>query len=371
MSPLALLWQLVIVGQVDGVAVPDRSELAVSGAGPVTVTLSLAGDAVPGALYSWQGTTPSALLPTGTGTEFSVTVEQPGPVHISVARVNPATGEVQQGRFAFARGAMYTASEWAPAISVDTGGILVAVLDTGLNPLHPVLRGRIAAVGRDFVEEDDDPADDMGHGTAIAGIIAEGAPAARILPVKVSHAFGLGYITTVLAGVRYALSRGARILVLASGTDDSASAEVYGTILREAADAGALVVTTAGNRPDPVDLDTHPYFPAVLRLGPMLVVSAVDVHGNRAPYSNYGAATVDVAAYGGAGTAEDPGPLCADFRSRGEDLRHAMRGTSFAAPVVAAVAARIWAADSTLSAEEVRSRVRAAAVNGILSFSNL
>lgn len=90
-------------------------------------------------------------------------------------------------------------------------GRLVAVLDTGVDYNHPELSDSIVK-GRDFVNNDDDPMDDNGHGTHVAGIItANGifssskgvAPDAKVLAVKVLSASGSGYLSDVVAAIYY------------------------------------------------------------------------------------------------------------------------------------------------------------------------
>jgi subtilisin/minor extracellular protease Epr len=97
------------------------------------------------------------------------------------------------------------------ALGFTGAGRLVAVLDTGVDYNHPELSDSIVK-GRDFVNNDDDPMDDNGHGTHVAGIItANGilsgskgvAPDAKVLAVKVLSASGGGYLSDVVAAIYY------------------------------------------------------------------------------------------------------------------------------------------------------------------------
>ena len=66
----------------------------------------------------------------------------------------------------------------------DTDEVIVAVLDTGVDPNHPLLEGKVIN-GVDFASRDFDTSDPDGHGTHVAGIIAQEAPEAKILSVRV------------------------------------------------------------------------------------------------------------------------------------------------------------------------------------------
>lgn len=109
-------------------------------------------------------------------------------------------------------------AQWAPtqlrleqAQAVATGdGLSVAVIDTGVDLLHPALAGRLLP-GYDFVNNDTDPSEvgttanpGFGHGTHVAGIIALVAPGARILPLRALSSRGKGNAWSVAAALLYA-----------------------------------------------------------------------------------------------------------------------------------------------------------------------
>lgn len=132
-------------------------------------------------------------------------------------------------------------------------GINVAIIDTGINYGHPDLDDNYKG-GYDFVNGDDDPMDDHGHGTHCAGIVAaeengQGvigvAPEASLYAVKVLNSGGSGYLSDVVAGIEWAIDNNMDIISMSLGTDYN-----YLT-LHDACDkayaAGILLVAAAGN----------------------------------------------------------------------------------------------------------------------------
>lgn len=148
----------------------------------------------------------------------------------------------------------------AQAHALSTGrGILVAVLDTGVNPLHSLLAGHVAP-GWDFVSNDADASEApdgvdsdgdgfvdeaLGHGTHVAGIVALAAPGASILPVRVLDNDGRGTALNVARGIDYAVSRGARVINLSLGL--LAEDQVIEDAVARATAVGVVVVASAGN----------------------------------------------------------------------------------------------------------------------------
>ncbi|PTQ56237.1 MAG: serine alkaline protease (subtilisin E) [Candidatus Carbobacillus altaicus] len=220
--------------------------------------------------------------------------------------------------------------------------VTIAVIDTGVALDHPDLKERLVS-GINLLAEDRSPYDDNGHGTAVAGILAADghvrgiAPEARIMPVKALDALGSGNSYTVARGIREAIGKGARVIVL-SLTDPVYSFAMENA-LDEAERAGAVVVAAAGN-----DGGKVPYpaaYPTVLGVG------ALDEKDHPAPFSNRGDA-VDVVAYGVNIFTARPG---------GYD---AYTGTSMAAPQAAGVAALLLSKKSG-PPEAVRDQLRTTA----------
>lgn len=132
-------------------------------------------------------------------------------------------------------------------------GAKVALLDSGLDPDHPDLRGNYRG-GYDFVNGDSQPWDDNGHGTEVAGIVAareDGfgvvgvAPQAGLYAVKILGSDARGAISDVVKGLEWAIQHGMEIVNMSLGTPEDYQA------LREAVqaawEAGLVLVAAAGN----------------------------------------------------------------------------------------------------------------------------
>ena len=217
--------------------------------------------------------------------------------------------------------------------------VVVAVLDTGVDGSHPELRGALVP-GRDIVNGDYYPADDNGHGTAVAGVIAArgnnsiglaGACwACLVMPVKVLGKDGTGTTADVAAGIIWAVDNGARVINLslgAPGTDDALSEAID-----YAASKDVVIVAAAGN-----SSSTSPFYPAADSA--VIGVAASNPEDQLYSWSNHGA-WVQVAA-----------PGCNDaLWLRGGYV--SMCGTSAAAPLVAGLAALVRSARPTATAQE-------------------
>ncbi len=259
-------------------------------------------------------------------------------------------------------------------------GILIAVVDSGVNYNHELLAPNIELnskdadqdgidsdgngfaddhLGYDFINSDGFPYDDDGHGTHVAGLAAAKqfgmAQKARILAVKAMSSIG-GDAGSIAAAIRYSADRGARIINLSLGTVGPTPHPLIERAVNYAEAQGALLVVAAGNG-DPrsglgVDIDSFPVFPAALRNENILSVGASSAGEDLAPYSNYGANHVDVVAPGGLAPV-DP-MISAAHEVPGRAKLAGMSGTSMAAPVVAGIAAQVWAYEPTLSATDVK-----------------
>jgi thermitase len=210
--------------------------------------------------------------------------------------------------------------------------VTVAVVDTGANVWSPVLAAK-HPLTYDVRTRGHDVADANGHGTHVASIIARESGRVRLLVIRAGSTSGAFTDANEAAGIRYAVEHGARIVNLSLGGPRTSAVER--AAIRYAIAHGVLVIAAAGD-----DYANRPEYPAaLLGGGGGLAVAAVSDDGRRALFSNVGR-WVSIAALG------------AD-------------GTSFAAPRVAAAAARVWQANPQLTARDVvRILERTASGNG-------
>ena len=135
-------------------------------------------------------------------------------------------------------------------------GVVVAILDTGVDYTHPDLGGTIGPDqkvlgGFDFVDDDGDPLDMDGHGTAVAGIIgANGqikgiAPEVSILAYRVVDRMGNVKSTDLLRALEKASQDGADVINLSLGTKEEIGALTYA--VQNIVDSGIVVVAATGN----------------------------------------------------------------------------------------------------------------------------
>jgi len=138
--------------------------------------------------------------------------------------------------------------------SRGSSSVTVAVLDSGIDSDHPEFAGRILA-GFDCVNEDTNPEDDHGHGTMVTGLLAanadNGFAAAgvdhfcRIMPIKVLNAGNAGSTADLIQGIGFASANAADVLSMSLINYPLGSA--LNTALRDAKEAGAILVACAGN----------------------------------------------------------------------------------------------------------------------------
>lgn len=162
--------------------------------------------------------------------------------------------------------------------------------------------------GYDFYSDDNDPLDENGHGTHVAGTIAASgdnglgvigvAWTSKIVPVKCLSADGSGYDSDLVRAIDYVVDlkdAGAPIAVINMSLGGSYSEYLYDAVKR-AATRNITVVAAAGNESN--DNDLNPSYPANLYLTNVISVAASTSAGGMASFSNFGATTVHVAAPG-------------------------------------------------------------------------
>ncbi|MBK8027196.1 MAG: alpha/beta fold hydrolase [Chloroflexi bacterium] len=164
-----------------------------------------------------------------------------------------------------------------PGISPPAArSIVVAVLDSGHDILHPDLWAKNSGTGRNFVNNDELAQDDLGHGTAVAGIIGAVSNngigvaglswGAKIMPVKVCGATTGCPFDAILNGIVWAVNGNAKIINMSLGQSVSSSgAMMMQDIINYAHNAGVIVVAAAGNHNEYLDpSDSEYYIPAEL-----------------------------------------------------------------------------------------------------------
>ena len=149
-------------------------------------------------------------------------------------------------------------------LGFDGTGVGVAIIDSGVANWHDDLGSDRVVHFADFVTHLPQAHDDYGHGTHVAGIIAGSgydsggarrgvAPGASLVVLKVLDGAGDGYISNVIAAMDYVVEHRARFnirvlnLSVAAGVYESYRTDPFTLAAKRAADAGIVVVTSAGN----------------------------------------------------------------------------------------------------------------------------
>ena len=268
-------------------------------------------------------------------------------------------------------------------LQTGSGEIVIGVIDSGIDYNHPDLAnniwinpGEIAGNGIDddgngyvddihgwdFASGDSDPMDGNGHGTHVAGTIAatgnnaEGVVGvnwnAKLMALRFLNNSGSGSIYNALAALEYATMMGADI------TNNSWIGDPYTpalqTAISRAEAAGSLYVVCAGNNSN--DNDSNPEYPASYLGSNVISVAATNHNDALAPYSNYGATSVHVAAPGSSILSTKPG---GGYTTKS--------GTSMASPHVAGVASLLLSKRSDLTPGDVRQAI----MQGTDQLSNL
>lgn len=257
-----------------------------------------------------------------------------------------------------------------PSTHTTGSGIVVAVLDTGIDATHPDLAGRLAPGGRDFVDDDADPSevanqrDDnanglvdeaYGHGTYVAGIVALVAPEAKILPVRILDSDGTTSAWKIMRGVRHADVSGARIANLSLGGLNLG--ELVEEELKQTFEDGMILVAAAGN-----ENTSDQRYPAA-NPGVLGVTAINGTTGAKASFSNHGS-WIDVAAPGVEVISTYPGARWARWG-----------GTSASAPVVAGTAALVAQAMPGADTDDIVGRITSTSqsdqISGVCAYGTI
>ncbi|MEV3981719.1 S8 family serine peptidase [Nonomuraea sp. NPDC049758] len=220
-------------------------------------------------------------------------------------------------------------------------GVKVAVLDTGVDPDHPDLAGRIGATAN--FTDDPDARDGHGHGTHVASTIAGSgrytgvAPEATLLVGKVLSSSGTGTSSQVIAGMQWAAAQAKVVSISIGGEYEDQNGPINQAVNTLSAETGALFVVAAGNDGGSRTVNAPGSAAAALTVG------AVDREERLAPFSSRGPAPFD---YGLKPDVVAPGVGIVAARARGtsmgspvDELHTAASGTSMATPHVSGAAA--------------------------------
>jgi Leucine-rich repeat (LRR) protein/subtilisin family serine protease len=251
--------------------------------------------------------------------------------------------------------------------------VVVAVVDSGIDFSHPDLQGMIwtnkgevpdngidddkngfvdDVHGWDFVNNDNDPSDELanGHGTHVSGIIGAVAnqlgvrgiaPNVKIMPLKTLDAKGDGLSEYFAKAIDYAIAKG---VMVSNNSYGSVGASRYDYIMRDAIEAsGMLYIAAAGNAGKNNDDPLYQTMPASLPSNNILSVASTNRYGMLSQFSNYGLETVDIAAPGEEILSTNPGS-----RYVSES------GTSMATPMVTGLAAVLMGVKNDWTVEELR-----------------
>lgn len=266
------------------------------------------------------------------------------------------------------------------AWGVTTGSddVVVGIVDTGLNYLHPDLAANAwtnpGEIPGNNIDDDGngviddvhgfnaltaggDPLDDHGHGSHCAGTIGGIANNSlgvagvnwhvKIMGLKFLSSSGYGTLQNAIDAINYAVQmkeRGVNLKVLSNSWGGGGFSQALGDAIQAANDRGILFVAAAGN--DANDNDAGATYPANYDIPNVVSVAAVDHNGNLASFSNFGQNTVDVAGPGVNILSTVLGSAYAVYS-----------GTSMATPHVSGVAALVASNEPTLTMQQLKDRL--------------
>lgn len=245
------------------------------------------------------------------------------------------------------------------SIKQENDGVTIAVLDTGIDYTHfnfttPFLYNSQLIdnecdaeefqdyFGWDFVNQDNNPFDDHGHGTIVGSIIHEKLISKdvnfQILPIKVFDSEGNGVYFDVLCGFKYALhNRDVDIINMSFGFYGN-SYDLFEQFVDES-QQDKLLVTSAGNRG--ISTDVYPHYPSNYEVSNLFSVAALseefESNISLTEFSNFGNQSVDIAA---------PGENIIFPISPNQDIQ--VSGTSFSAAYVSAISGALYSEDMTV-----------------------
>ena len=230
-------------------------------------------------------------------------------------------------------------------INTGSSSVVIAVLDSGIDATHPDLASQIVP-GWNVYNNNSDTSDVCGHGTAVAGAaaaasnnaigVASVAWGCRIMPVRISDASGVASESAIANGLAWAANHGARIANISYYVTGS---RTVSSAAKSFQSKGGVVIAAAGNYGISESIGDDPYIVTVGATDPSDILYTWSSRGNN----------LDLVAPGNVFTTLMGG----SYGTGG--------GTSFAAPVVAGVAALIRSNNPTLTPLEVQNILRTSA----------
>lgn len=265
----------------------------------------------------------------------------------------------------------YSSQWWLPAVgdrkiwALGRGaGVVVAVIDSGVDLSHPDLIPNLLPNGYNFGDGNPNPQDILGHGTKVAGIIAARqnngigvsglAPEAKILPIKINVGSQQDFSSDQLANaITYAVAQNSKIINISLTVRQPT--QTVRDAIQSALDKGVIIVAAAGNYEGGIVA-----FPATMP--GVFAVAATDYTGQLASFSNYGSEILVAA----------PGANIVSTALGGSFVSD--NGTSFAAPIVTATIADMLSVNPALAGNLVARQLRenvSAIDGGKYTFGNL
>jgi hypothetical protein len=240
----------------------------------------------------------------------------------------------------------------------DNSGVLVALIDAGVNYLLPPITQRLARagdgtiLGYDYWDLDHRPFDanparspffPQRHGTRTASLLLREAPQARLVPYR----YPRPDMRRMIDLVRDAAAKGISIVNLSLGSNKADDWKAFAQVAKEYPEI--LFVVSAGNNGR--DIDAQPVYPAALPLNNIITVTSSEIDGQLAPGSNHGQTSVDLLV---------PAERLIVTGFEGYSMR--VSGSSYAAARISAMAARLLAKNPTWRAPELKTAILARAV---------
>ena len=236
------------------------------------------------------------------------------------------------------------------SMGYDGTGVVVAVLDTGLDPNHCDISGKIVA-WKDIVNGNTTPYDDHGHGTFVASCAAgktapKGvAPGASLMGVKVLNSSGSGSNDQIIQGIDWAVANGADVMNLSLGGAGGDGTSPLAQECNWAVSQGVVVVTVAGGSgPSCKTIGTPGDAADVITVGAVKYDNTVADFSSRGPTTD-GRVKPDIMAPGVSISAGDAGTACSDV---------VMSGTSWSCALVSGVCALVLDRNSSATPLQVK-----------------